>query len=72
MDASLEHILIKKHESKSLREVMKLPPDALQGVSAGDAEKLKDAFGIKTVQDLARNKFFLWAQALDCLAAQEK
>ncbi len=72
MNASLEHILIKDHESKSLKEIMKLPPDALQGVSTGDAEKLKDAFGINTVEDLARKEFFRWAQALDCLAAYEK
>lgn len=72
MNESLAPILVKKHEAKSLKDIMQLSPDALQGVSAGDAEKLKDAFGIKTVEDLARNKFFRWAQALDCLAAYEK
>ena len=37
--------------------------DALQGVSAGDAEALKKAFNIKTVRDLANSKYVQWAQA---------
>jgi len=45
---------------------------ALQGLSDGDANKLKDAFNIKTVNDLATNKFFLRAVAIAQLAKSEK
>ncbi|CAM3302053.1 hypothetical protein C7458_11332 [Williamsia muralis] len=44
------------------------PPLALQGVSPGDAQHLKDAFNIKTVRDLGTNKYFLWAHAVAELA----
>ena len=58
----------KAYEAKSLAEIAEAPVDALQGVSAGDAEHLKAAFGIQTVRDLGTNKFFLWAQAIAKLA----
>jgi hypothetical protein len=43
------------------------PVDALQGLSKADAEALEKALGIKTVHDLATNKFVLWAQAINVL-----
>jgi len=58
----------KTYESKSVAEIADAPVEALQGVSADDAQKLKDAFNIKTVRDLGTNKYFLWAQALTKLA----
>lgn len=72
MNKSLEHVLDKAHEQKSFKEVADLSPAALQGVSDKDAEALKAAFGIKTIRDLATNKFVLWAQAITTLAAAEK
>ncbi len=39
----------------------------MAGVSEGDAELLKDAFNIKTVGDLGRNKYFRAAQLLSQL-----
>jgi len=72
MNQSLEHVLDKAHEKKSLKELVELSPAALQGVSDKDAEALKSAFGIKSIRDLATNKFVLWAQALNTLAAAEK
>jgi hypothetical protein len=36
----------------------------LQGVSTGDAEKLKAAFNIRTVRDLGTNKYFRAAVTL--------
>ena len=44
----------------------------LQGVTEADAQLLDQALGIKTVEAMGTNKFFLWAQALVTLAAQEK
>lgn len=58
----------KAYESKSISEIADAPVDALQGVSEGDAQKLKDAFNIKTVRDLGTNKYFLWAQSIAKLA----
>jgi hypothetical protein len=42
----------------TLRDILVAPVSALNGVSDADAEKLKSAFGIKTIQGLAENKFF--------------
>ncbi|MBI1206690.1 MAG: hypothetical protein GC191_05290 [Azospirillum sp.] len=72
MNLSLEHILDKAHEKKPLKEIVTLSPAALQGVSDSDAQHLKDAFNIKTIEDMANSKFFRWAQALTTLAAYEK
>ena len=58
----------KAYEQKSIAELADAPVDALQGVSEGDAQHLKDAFNIKTVRDLGTNKYFLWAQAVAKLA----
>jgi hypothetical protein len=58
----------KAYESKSVSELADAPVEALQGVTASDAEHLKAAFNIKTVRDLGTNKFFLWAQAIAKLA----
>ena len=53
---------------KDVTELAAAPVSALQGVSDGDAEHLKAAFGIVTVRDLATNKFVLWAQAINVLS----
>jgi hypothetical protein len=60
--------LVKDYEGMKLSELADAPVAALQGVSDGDAQKLKEAFGIKTVRDLGTNKYFLWAQAIVKLA----
>jgi len=66
--ASIANKLDKAYESKPVEELAAAPVTALQGVSDGDAEHLKAAFGIVTVADLGTNKFFLWAQAITKLA----
>lgn len=58
----------KAFADKSIAELADAPVDALNGVSPGDAERLKAAFNIKSVRDLGTNKFFLWAQAVAKLA----
>jgi hypothetical protein len=58
----------KEWENKSLEEVIKAPVSALAGVSEGDATALQQAFHVKTVGDLGRNKYFRAAQALALLA----
>lgn len=60
--------LDKAYETKPINELADAPVAALQGVSDGDAEHLKAAFGITTIKDLGTNKYFLWAQAIAKLA----
>ena len=62
----------KAHESKDFAELAELPIDALQGVSAGDAERIQQAFNIRTVRQLAEHKFVRAAQAITMLAGPKK
>ncbi|MCB2188220.1 MAG: hypothetical protein KQJ78_17510 [Deltaproteobacteria bacterium] len=72
VNESLRAVLDKEWENKSLKEILQASPSVLQGVSENDAVNLQQAFNIKTVADLATNKFFLWAQAIHALASAEK
>ena len=58
----------KAYEGKSFKELADAPVAALQGVSEGDAEKLKAAFNVKTIKDLATLKYVRWAQAIVTLS----
>lgn len=69
---NLNKALDKAHEGKPLKELVDAPVDAIEGISKGDAEKLQAAFGIKTIGDLGRNKYFLAAQAIVALASFEE
>jgi len=64
----IDSALDKAYEGKSFKELADAPVDALQGVSAGDAEKLKAAFNVKTIRDLATLKYVRWAQAITTLS----
>jgi len=66
--AGIANKLDKAWEDKSIEELADAPVAALQGVSDGDAEKLQQAFNIKTVRDLGTNKYFVWAQSIAKLA----
>lgn len=68
VEANLDALLDKAWENKTLTEVLKAPVDALAGVSEGDARLLKEAFNVKTVQDLGNNKYFRAALLLAQLA----
>src|SRR5262245_15999052 len=72
VNANLDKVLDKAYEEKDLAELVDAPVDALAGVSAGDAELLKQAFNIKTIGDLGRNKYFRTAAALVDLAERAK
>ncbi len=65
--ADITHLVDKAYESQDFGELANAPVDALEGVSAGDAELLLKAFNIKTIRDLATNKYFLRAQAIVAL-----
>ncbi|HEX6871048.1 MAG TPA: hypothetical protein VF163_08120 [Micromonosporaceae bacterium] len=72
INANLDKILDKAYEEKDLADLVDAPVDALAGVSAGDAKLLQEAFNIKTVGDLGRNKYFRAAAALVDLAERAK
>jgi hypothetical protein len=65
----LDKVLDKAFESSSPAELVDAPVSALAGVSAGDAELLQKAFNIKTIGDLAGNKYFRAATAIAEIAA---
>jgi hypothetical protein len=69
--ASVAKYLDKAYEDKEFADLADAPVDALAGVSAADAEALKKALGIKTIRDLATNKYVLWAQAITNLAGSK-
>ncbi|WP_330238804.1 hypothetical protein [Streptomyces sp. NBC_00525] len=54
---------------KELSEILAAPVAALKGVSDRDGELLDEAFGVRTVADLASLKYVRWAQALAALDA---
>lgn len=66
--ADIAKFVDKAHEQKDFAELADLPIDALQGVSAGDAEALQKAFGVKTIRQLAEHKFVRAAQAIALLS----
>jgi hypothetical protein len=68
VEVDLGAFLDEDGENRSLAEILKAPGSALQGVSEGDADLLKQAFNIKTVGDLGKNKYFRAAQLLAQLA----
>ena len=64
VSVALDKALDRAYEGKSVEQLLDSPVAALAGVSEGDADHLKAAFGIKTVRDLGTNKYFHLAQAL--------
>ncbi|MEV6419251.1 hypothetical protein [Streptomyces sp. NPDC051662] len=68
----LDKMLDKAWADKELPEILAAPVSALKGVSDRDGELLQEAFGVKTVADLADLKYARWAQALAVLGASAK
>ena len=62
----------KKYEKMTLKELVKAPVDAIEGVSEGDGKLLKEAFNVKTIGDFANLKYVKWAQAICVLADGEE
>ena len=68
----LKAILDKSSENMSPRQLLSQSPAALAGVTEEDARKLKEAFGIDTIEELANCKYFHWAQTIKTLAQTER
>ena len=65
-------ILDQEFNSKDFIELSEKPVHAIKGISEEDAERLQDAFNIKTINDLAQNKYVSIAQTTVSLAALVK
>ncbi|MFE4373389.1 hypothetical protein ACFRMN_35175 [Streptomyces sp. NPDC056835] len=68
----LDKVLDKAWADKDLPAVLAAPVSALKGVSDRQGDLLEEAFGIKTVADLANLKYARWAQALAALDTTAK
>jgi hypothetical protein len=58
----------KAYETLNIVELTTAPVAAISGVSESDAEALNTAFNIKTVGDLATNKYVRIAQSISCFS----
>lgn len=67
---NLNKALDKAHETKSLKEIVDLPPSALQGLAEHSDETL-NALNITSVKDLGAWKYYKAAKAIAALAAVE-
>nr|WP_203687490.1 hypothetical protein [Streptomyces sp. SID14515] len=63
----MDKVLDKAYADQDLTTILSAPVSALKGVSDRDGELLQEAFGVKTVADLANLKYVRWAQALAAL-----
>ena len=66
--ADITKFFDKQYEQKEFSELADAPVESISGVSTSDAEALKSAFNIKTVRDLAENKYVKIAQAVIALS----
>jgi hypothetical protein len=64
--------LDKNFRDKSWSDITRAPISAINGVSEKDGVYLQRAFNIKTIKDLAENKFVRVAQTIISLAEIEK
>lgn len=70
VSVNLSKGLDKAYEDKSLEEILSAPPSALAGLTEKHDELLKEALGIKTIEDLGSNKYFALAGVLVALAGK--
>jgi hypothetical protein len=69
MAGTFDKLVVSKHHGRSASDLANAPVDAISGVSADDAAKLQQAFGIETVTDLAMSPYVSAAQAIAEAAA---
>jgi hypothetical protein len=64
-----DELIDQEFETKGIIELADQPVYAIKGVSKEDANLLKEAFNIKTIKDLALNKYVIIAEMTVNLAA---
>lgn len=69
---NINRALVKAYQDKPLKALVEAPVSALAGVSETNAQNLEKTFGIKTIGDMASNKFFRWASAIVVLSEAEE
>lgn len=69
---NIKNAVDKKYESMSLAEILKQPTYAIQGLSERQADLIKEAFRISTVEQLAKLRFAKWAWSIQVLEKYEK
>ena len=69
---NINNALDKAYKEKTLKELLSAPIASLRGISDKGAEDLQKILKIKTIEDLANNKYFQWAVAIKTLAASEE
>jgi hypothetical protein len=60
--------LDRRYENAQIAELPDAPIDALRGLGKAGSETLRKAIGVKTIRDLADNRFVLAAQEIVRLA----
>jgi hypothetical protein len=68
---NIDTIVDKAYQCKSFRDLAASPVSALHGVSDSDAKALNEAFGVRTISDLAGLTAVKWAVAITILAEKE-
>lgn len=63
--------LDKQYEGTLPKELVKAPVNALQGVSEGDAKRMKEAFGIDNIKEMAELRYYQRAKAIAKLAKEK-
>jgi uracil-DNA glycosylase len=58
MTRSFAKMIVKAMQDKPLTEILQASPAALSGISANSARKLEEILRIRSIEDLARNRFF--------------
>jgi len=70
--ADITKFFDKDYEQKDFNELADAPVEAIAGLSQADAAALMQALKIKTIRDLAENKYVRIAQAVLALSATSK
>jgi hypothetical protein len=70
--ADITKFFDKDYEQKDFSELADAPVEAIAGLSQTDATALAQALNIKTIRDLAENKYVRIAQAVVSLSATSK
>jgi hypothetical protein len=68
----LADIIDPKWEKSGLRDLAKASPAVLMGLSERGAKLLHEAIGVRTVEELATNRYVLTAQVIANMAKLEK
>ena len=68
---NIRNAVANEFKAMKLHEILKQPINAIQGVTGGNADLVKEAFRISTVEQFAKIRFAKWAWAIQELAKFE-